>query len=151
MERRICMCCFEFVDKGERVVAFPVGLGGGTEGYDMEDAVRMAADWLRETALSYMVDDDEWPDLPLTTEPQRGGRMAILAVEVSLDDLPAVTAAEASRMLGVSTARVAQLCRDGLLDSWKDGRTRMVSLESVETRLAEERKAGRPRRQLTTA
>lgn len=49
-------------------------------------------------------------------------------------------------MLGVSTARVAQLCRDGSLNSWKIGNTRMVSRDSIEYRLAAKPVAGRPPR-----
>lgn len=145
MERELYLCCFEMVDKGERVVAFPVGLEGGTEGYGLEDAVAMAADWLRETATDYLINGEPWPELPITAEPRRGGRMVTVAVGVSLDDVDAVTASEAAKMLGISTSRVAQLCRDGLLESWKDGRARMVSVESIETRLAAPVKAGRPR------
>ena len=44
-----------------------------------------------------------------------------------------------------------QLVKAGALESWKSGGTRMVSLDSVECRLAEERKAGRPRKDLATA
>lgn len=69
-----------------------------------------------------------------------------LAVSVELSDVPAVTAAEAAEMLGVSTARVAQLCRDGSLNSWRVGSTRMVSCDSIECRLAARPGAGRPHR-----
>ena len=41
------------------------------------------------------------------------GTIVTLAMIVELSDIPAVTATEAVEMLGVSTARVAQLCRDG--------------------------------------
>lgn len=147
----IFICDFELLDRGERVVALPVGLGGATEGYDFTDAVRMASDWLRETAIGYLISGDEWPDLPLGTSPTRGGRMVTLATDVSLDQIPAVTAAEAARMLGVSTARVAQLVSANNLESWKVGGTRMVSVDSIEARLEEDRKAGRPRRELAAA
>ena len=73
------------------------------------------------------------------------------AGDASLDQVPAVTSAEAARMLGVSTARVAQLVKAGALESWKSGGTRMVSLDSVECRQAEERKTGRPKKDLATA
>ena len=133
------------------MVVFPVGIEGATEGYDFSDAVRMAADWLREAAIDFLVRGEEWPELPLGTEPSRGGRMVTVAVDASLDQVPSVTAAEAARMLGVSTARVSQLCKAGLLESWKVGGTRMVSRESVDTRLEDERVAGRPRKKAVTA
>lgn len=147
----VFICDFELIDRGERVVAMPVGLPGATEGYDFKDAVRMAADWLRETALGYLMAEDEWPDLPLGADATRGGRMVTLAVDASLDQIPAVTAAEAARQLDVSTARVAQLIKAGHLESWKVGGTRMVSVDSIESRLEEGRAAGRPKRELTTA
>ena len=145
------VCDFELLDRGQRVVVFPVGIEGATEGYDFSDAVRMAADWLREAAIDFLVRGEEWPELPLGTEPSRGGRMVTVAVDASLDQVPSVTAAEAARMLGVSTARVSQLCKAGLLESWKVGGTRMVSRESVDTRLEDERVAGRPRKKAVTA
>ena len=150
-KREVYVCDFELLDQGERVVALPVGIDGVTEGYDYTDAIRMSADWLRETALDFLMHGETWPELPLGTEPASGGRMVTIAVEVGLDEVPAVTAAEAAAMLGVSTARVAQLCKAGLLDSWKVGRTRMVSLESVETRGSEKAGPGRPRKEKATA
>lgn len=68
-----------------------------------------------------------------------------MAVSRELGDIPAVTAADAARMLGVSSARVSQLIGAGLLDSWRDGTKRMVSRASIEARLADSPKAGRPR------
>lgn len=150
-KREVYVCDFELLDRGERVVALPVGIDGVTEGYDYTDAIRMSADWLRETALDFLMRGEAWPELPLGTEPSSGGRMVTIAVEVGLDEVPSVTAAEAAVMLGVSTARVAQLCKAGLLDSWKVGRTRMVSLESVETRAGEKAGPGRPRKEKASA
>lgn len=54
-------------------------------------------------------------------EPQHGGKIIAVAVSRELNDIPAVTAANAARMLGVSSARVSQLINAELLDSWKDG------------------------------
>ena len=58
----------------------------------------------------------------------------------------AVTAADAARMLKVSSARVAQMCLNGKLTSWKEGTKRMVLRSSIEARLEECPKAGRPRK-----
>ena len=62
-----------------------------------------------------------------------------------LSDIPAMTAADAARALGVSTARISQLVSAGLLDSWRDGTRRMVSRASVEARLEDPPRPGRPR------
>ena len=90
----------------------------------------------------------ELPAMEFGHEPEHGGRIIAVAVERSLEDIPAVTASEAARMLGVSTARVAQLVKSNLLDSWKVGGTRMVSVASIEARLEESPKPGRPKEQV---
>lgn len=147
------VCEFEFVQDGGFILCWPFfpGRVDGTQGEDFDDAIEMSADWLKTIVLDYMMRGEEVPKLPLGNEPQRGGGIVTIAVEASLSDVPAVTAAEAAGLLGVSTARVTQLAQAGALDSWKVGRTRMVSLESVRLRLAEERRAGRPRKELATA
>lgn len=150
-KKEVFICDFELLERNERVVALPVGLDGVTEGYNQNDAIRMSADWLRETALDYLMRGEAWPELPLGTNPTMGGRMITIAIETGLDEVPAMTAAEAAKELGISTARVAQLCKAELLTSWKVGRTRMVSVESVETRLAENSKPGRPRKETSAA
>lgn len=139
--------------KGEGAwVALPAGVpGGGTQGDTFEDAVRSAADWLAVQARHHLAKDLPFPECGFIAEPEYGGKMVAIAVETSLADIPSVTAKDAAGLLGVSHARVSQLCRDGSLDSWQVGRTRMVSLESIEQRLAEGRSAGRPRKDLASA
>lgn len=142
----MCICEFEFVQDGRFIECWPFfpGRVDGTQGEDFDDAVEMAADWLRIIVLDHLMKGEVVPKPPLENEPIRGGRIVTIAVEASLADVPAITAVEAAGLLGVSTARVTQLAKAGALDSWKVGRTRMVSIESVQLRLAEERKAGRP-------
>lgn len=124
----------------------PCGLAGATEGDTYEEAVEMAVDWLRVHALAALERGAKFRGGGLGHVPSRGGTVVTLAVNVELSDIPVVTATEAAEMLGVSTARVAQLCRDGSLNSWKIGNTRMVSRDSIEYRLAAKPAAGRPRR-----
>lgn len=139
--------------KGEGAwIALPVGIpGGGTQGESFEDAVRSAADWLAIQARHHLAKGLPFPECGFDAEPEYGGKMLVIAVDTSLADVPSVTAKDAAGLLGVSHARISQLCRDGLLDSWQVGRTRMVSIESIELRLAEGRGAGRPRRELVSA
>lgn len=122
----------------------PCGLAGATEGDTYEEAVEMAVDWLRAHALAALERGTEYKGSDLGHTPSHGGMVVTVATNVELSDIPAVTAAEAADMLGVSTARVAQLCRDGSLNSWKVGSTRMVSRDSIEYRLAAKPEAGRP-------
>ena len=72
--------------------------------------------------------------------------MVVVSVDCDLSRTDAVTAADAARMLGVSSARVAQMCESGKLTSWKEGSRRMVLRQSIEARLAEKPKPGRPKR-----
>ena len=147
------VCEFEFVQDGECILCFPFfpGRVDGTQGEDFDDAVEMSADWLKTIVLDYLMRGEEVPKPPLGNEPQRGGGIVTIAVEATLSDVPAITAVEAAGLLGVTTARITQLAKAGALDSWKVGRTRMVSMESIQLRLAEERKAGRPKKELATA
>lgn len=110
---------------------------GGTEGEGLEDAIEMAADYLRLWALDELRAGREPKDGPLGNEPMRGGRIVAVAVDANLSEVPAVSAAEAARLLGVSRARVKQLCDANLLDSWRVGSARMVSVESVAARAGE--------------
>lgn len=142
---------FELFQDEDFWLALPFGMEGGTQGTSFEDAVRMATDWLRVVVLDYLMRDEEPPSGGIGNEPRHGGRTVVVAIDARLEDVPAVTAAEAARMLGVSAARVSQLCASRLLDSWKVGGTRMVSIECIEARLEEEHKAGRPRKQLVEA
>ena len=143
---------FEFFESDGYVNAFPCGdFGhGATFGDTLEDAVEMAADFLCTAVDEHLMGGTPLPPMEFGHEPEHGGRVIAVAVERELGDIPAVTASEASRMLGVSTARVSQLINAKRLDSWKVGGTRMVSVASIEARLAESPKAGRPR-ELATA
>ncbi len=138
---------FEFFTSSGQVAALPCGdLGyGATFGEDLEEAVESAADFLSCVVDDHLIHGKDLPALEFGHEAEHGGRIIAVAVERSLKDIPAMTAAEAARELGVSTARVAQLVKAGLLDSWKEGQHRMVTLASVEARKEYDPKPGRPR------
>jgi excisionase family DNA binding protein len=127
---------FEFVEEEGMVCAYPCGLEGGTCGTDIYDAVDMAADWLRLWVLDELAAGREPERGTVDNEPRFGGRIIAVATPASLADVPAVSSAEAARILGVSRARVKQLCDAKVLMSWKVGATRMISRQSVEARLA---------------
>lgn len=132
------------------VVPCDEAFGGATSGDDFADAVESAADWLRMTIEDYLIRDKPLPEASFGHKPQEpNGRVIILAIEASLDNIPAVTAAEATHILGVSSARVAQMCAANLLRSWKEGSRRMITLDSINARLAERPQAGRPRKGAT--
>lgn len=137
---------FEFYESDGCMLACPCDMEGGTFGDSLEDAVQSAADWLRETITDSLVRDEAASGGKLGHAPRFGGRVIAVAVDCDLSRVDAVTAADAARMLGVSTARIAQMCESGRLTSWKQGTRRMVMRSSVEARMAEAPKAGRPRK-----
>lgn len=137
---------FEFFNSDGCVCAVPCPpMEGGTFGEDFDEAMDSAVDWLSGMVDAHLTDGLPLPKRSFGHKPQNGGRIIAIAVSRELSDIPAMTAADAARVLGVSSARVAQLCQAGLLDSWRDDTKRMVSRDSVEARLAESPKPGRPR------
>lgn len=148
----VYVCEFELFDSGGFVDAVPLTFDGeGTFGSDMEDAVESAADWLAGVVDDHLVSREPMPPMGFGHEPRRGGRVIAVAVSRELGDIPAMTAADAARELGVSRSRVSQLIRSGLLVSWVDGTRRMVSRDSVEARKGQGHRPGRPSRERVTA
>ncbi len=142
---------FEFFEDEGMICAFPFDREGATCGADFDDAVSMAADWLYETVKYEAIEGLESPKVSLGHKPQHGGRVVAVAVDFDLKRVDSVTAADAARILGVSTARIAQMCNKGLLTSWKDGSKRLILRDSVDARLSEAPKAGRPKKTVALA
>ena len=130
---------FEFFSSGGYIDAIPCGdyWHDGTFGESLEDAVDSAVNYLGSIVESHLVNGDELPAWEFGHKPERGGQIIAIAVERTLEDIPAMTAADAARELGVSRARVAQLCKVGLLESWTSGTNRMVTRTSVNARLVD--------------
>lgn len=146
------ICEFELVEDGGWLLCWPFWPGrcDGTQGETLDDALEMSADWLKTMMLDCLMKGKEAPRFALGNMPRRGGRVVAIAVDASLSEVPAVTEKEAAERLGISHARVSQLCRNKTLDSWKVGRTRMVSVESIEMRRVSAPCAGRPKRVLAS-
>ena len=142
---------FEIVPDEGGYLALPLDMEGGTEGDTPQEAVAMAADWLRLMALDALLHGRELPGGAVGQSAREGGTVVAVAVPVELSDAPAMTAAQAARELGVSSARVAQMCASGQLASWRVGSTRMVARESVEERAASAPAPGRPRAEAVEA
>ena len=139
---------FEFYEAADHkaVIAAPFDLGEGTFGADMNDAVESAADYLFEYITDRLVDGLDIPEPTFGNEPDNGGKVIAIAVDCDLSRVRSVSASEAADILGVSRPRVTQMCEAGLLQSWKEGSRRLITLDSVEARLAEQPKPGRPRK-----
>lgn len=132
---------FEFFpdESGNGINAFPCGdFGyGATCGDDLVDAVEYAVDFLGCAVEDHLIRGIELPPMEFGHKPESGGQIIAIAVERNLEDIPSMTAADAARELGVSRARVAQLCKAGLLESWMSGTNRMVTRNSVNARLVD--------------
>ncbi|MFQ9742423.1 MAG: hypothetical protein ACLRX5_08065 [Slackia sp.] len=101
---------FEIYENDGFFIAEPLDMEGGTFGESFEDAVKSASNWLRETALDSMAHGRLMQGGRLNGTPSHGGRVVVVSVDCDLSRTDAVTAADAARMLGVSSARVAQMC-----------------------------------------
>lgn len=135
---------FEFFDSDGIVDAVPCGSlgGGGTFGSDLNDAIESAADFLACMVDDHLMGGIELPAPDFGHQPQHGGKIIAVAVSRELGDIPAVTAADAARMLGVSSARVSQLINAGMLDSWK-GRHQAHGVKSFHRGTTRRRTKGR--------
>ncbi len=137
---------FEFSESNGYIDAVPCPpFEESTSGECLEDAIASAVDWLGRMVDEYLMGNIDLPQMEFGHEPENGGRIIAAAVERKLGSIPAMTAADAVRELGVSTARVPQLINAGLLGSWRDGTKRMVFRASVESRKEDSPKPGRPR------
>lgn len=137
---------FELYESEGYIIADPFDMGGGTFGEDYANAIESAVDWLYETITDCLIEGAVPEGGKLGNEPKRGGRVVAVSVDCDLSKVDAVTAADAASILNVSPARVAQMCENGRLDSWKQGGHRMVTRNSIEARLAENPGPGRPRK-----
>lgn len=140
---------FEIYKSNKYYLALPFVLDGATQGTSFNDACEMAAEWLKteiETRLMHGVDI---PGSTFDHEPENGGKVVIVAVSASLEEVPKVTASKAAEMLGVTRGRVSQMCAKAQLESFKDGGIVWVTLDSIKSRIAERPHAGRPKSLVT--
>lgn len=139
---------FEVFDgEGGMMLAFPYDMEGGTQGEDFADACEMAADWLQVEMEHRAMHGLPFPEATFGNEPGHpGGKTVIVAVNADKETVRRMTAAEAARRLGVTRGRVSQMIAADQLETFElDGRT-WVTEDSVNARLAEAPKAGRPKK-----
>lgn len=138
---------FELYKGEEYILAEPFGMLGCTEGYDFNNALFMAADWLKCELEARLMGYGEEPKPSFGNKPQHeNGQVVVIGVEVSLEAVDTVTASEAAELLGVSRPRITQMLNVGKLMGYTKGHATFVTRESVDARLAEKPKAGRPRK-----
>lgn len=142
---------FEIFEDEGWYLAVPFDMLGGTQGETYEECCEMAADWLRVEMEYRDMHGEGFPVPTFGNEPRNGGRVVVFAVVAGKDTVRKVTASEAARMLGVSPGRVTQMLDANQLEGWREGRRTWVTVDSVEARIAEAPKAGRPRKATTVA
>lgn len=146
------LCEFELFEDEGMICAFPFGLEGATCGTDWRDAAEMAADWLKGDGEYRLMLGQDIPELPFGNKPEHeSGRVMLVGVDVSLDGIDTVKASEAAERLGVSRSRVSQMLTSQKLMGFRKGRDTYVTRDSLEARLAEQPKAGRPRKKAAMA
>jgi len=127
-------------------VYFPDLDNARTFGDNYGDAALMASDLL-ETYLSYLIQSGlRVPKARFDHELSDGQTAAFFMVSAPVDEPSTMSVAEAADLLGVSARRINALIADGTLTAVKEGRDNMVTIASVDARLAAPQKAGRPRK-----
>lgn len=115
-----------------------------TSGDTVEEAASSAADLLTLLLAEYLDEGKALPE-PTFHEPP----LSVVCVRIADEDIRAtklVTVKEAAELLGVSPSRVSQLLSDGRLGSVEYHGRRMVTLESVNERIASKPAPHRPRK-----
>jgi excisionase family DNA binding protein len=129
--------CVQFIDIPNMV----------TEGYDLDDAISMAADLLE---LWYTSEKLDGKTLPTPTYGNKSDDDIIIAISVCPGSPETViewtNTREAAEMLKVSPSRIRKMIKAGQIRSKKDGRDLMVSFPDVFALALQPRPAGRPRK-----
>ena len=142
---------FEIFEKAGLFVALPYDFDGGTQGATFADTCEMAAEWLQVECEYRAIHDEPFPKQTFGNLPKNGGKVVIVAVNADKDTVRKVNASRAAEMLGVTKGRVSQMVKANQLEAFRDGGTVWVTLDSVEARLAEKPKPGRPAKAQATA
>ncbi|EHF01370.1 hypothetical protein HMPREF1008_01850 [Olsenella sp. oral taxon 809 str. F0356] len=146
MRDYVFMTVLEKDEEGGYDVSVPDLPGCFSHGDTRMRALASAADAMATYIASLLVRGEPVPE-PRQVSPD-DGREAV-AVYFQTDGsyvLPGerVSAAEAARRLGVSAGRVTQMIASGILDGFRIGRHTFVTVASIERRLAEGSRPGRP-------
>lgn len=110
-----------------------------------EEAIAMAADAAKTYVASLMLHGDP---IPASSTYEVDGAAFMVFFEVDADYIvegETVSAAEASRLLGVSPGRVTHMLDSGILKGYRRGRRTYVTIDSINDRIASNPGSGRPR------
>lgn len=135
---------FEIYKNKRQFVAECKDFGIVTQGKNIEQAYEMSEDILKLTIEEYLMNDKPLPNPTYCTQAVNGGLIAVITVDVDIRDIKALTAKEAAKHLGVSTGRISQLVNNGLLEGFKRDGISWITIDSINARLADKPKKGRP-------
>lgn len=145
----ICQAVVAPQKEGEGFVAtFPEWSDVTGAGATFADALKKGVEALTAAVADKLDETRELPASNLEREAPKGAT----AVVVCVDAIPAsvsllLTASDASTILGVTRSRISNMLRAGILEEGhRDGRSTVVTLKSVNNRLNNPRKPGRPKK-----
>jgi predicted RNase H-like HicB family nuclease len=113
------------------------------------EAIQRAAVVLEQQIGTLLGDKKALPEAVFGHKAPIAGTMVV----ISCDAVPSsiqllLTASDASKILGVTRSRISNMLRAGILvEGHRDGRSTVITLDSVEERLSNPRQPGRPRRE----
>lgn len=119
-----------------------------TEGDTYEEAVFMAADAMKTYVASLLKNGDS---VPQATQHSVGEGCSSVYIFFEVDENfivegEVMSAAQASRELGVTPGRITHMIDSGILEGYRRGRNTYVTICSVERRKAESPQPGRPKK-----
>lgn len=147
-------CIYQAVltpDEDGYSVTVPDLPGCFTYGDTVEDALSMAADAM-STYVAALLADGKQPPAFTQHDCPKDARSIDVFFETDEDyiiDGDVVSASRASEELGVSKGRVTQMLDAGILEGFRRGRRTYITVNSINARLEEAPKAGRPKKVIT--
>lgn len=133
-------------EEGGYDVTAPALPGLATWGATYEEAAMQAADAMRTYVASLLRHGDPVPGATVA-DPGPGEQSVMVYFETDADYIvegEVISAAEASRRLGVSAGRVTHMLDSGILEGYRKGRRTYITERSVQARLASGARPGRP-------
>lgn len=150
MEHRfVYEAIFEDQPDGVTTVDFPDLEGCFTAGRGLEHTAAMASEALEVCLAEFVEAGTEAPTPVFDRVLPEGARRVLVAVTLTDEQVQRMrymTTAEAAEALGVTTARVRAMVKDGILEGYREGRDHRIDPRSVELRAANPPKGGRPRK-----
>ena len=140
------------LDEDQYVLDAPDLPGCFTWGKSIEDVLHKAPDALETHVGSYLANGENVPVASFGHLVNKDEVLAIISFEASAASVgaPHIAAKHAAERLDVSKGRVSQLLKEKRLEGYRSGRDVMISIASIERLAAIPRRAGRPRKDLTT-